>query len=112
MLGHFIGTNHPMHREVFLPLADTLARSSHGQLTLRIVPDLNDPAGQYNRALLGEVDIAFGLPGYTQDRFPRTQLIELPAIADSPQEATLSLAGISTGSCGWIFRTPKSSRSG
>ena len=92
VLGHFMGTNHPMHREVFLPLADTLARSSHGQLTLRIVPDLDNPAGQYNRALLGEVDIAFGLPGYTQDRFPRTQLIELPAIADSPQEATLSLA--------------------
>ncbi len=92
VLGHFMGTNHPMHREVFLPLADTLARSSHGQLTLRIVPDLNNPAGQYDRVLLGQVDIVFGLPGYTADRFPRTQLIELPAVADSPQEATLSLA--------------------
>ena len=92
VLGHFMGTNHPMHREVFLPLAETLARSSHGQLTLRIVPDLNHPPGQYTRALLGEVDIAFGLPGYTPDRFPRTQVIELPAVADSPQEATLFLA--------------------
>ncbi len=88
VLGHFMGTNHPMHREVFLPLAETLNRSSQGRLTLRIVPDLSNPSAQYSRAVSGEMDVVFGLPGYTPDRFPRTQLIELPALADNPQQAT------------------------
>lgn len=88
VLGHFMGTNHPMHREVFLPLADTLVRLSGGRLTLRIVPDLTNSTAQYSRAVSGEVDLAFGLPGYTAGRFPRTQLIELPGIVPDSQEAT------------------------
>lgn len=88
VLGHFAGTNHSMHREVFLPLADTLARLSGGRLTLRIIPDLTNSTAQYSRAVSGEVDLAFGLPGYTGGRFPRTQLIELPGIVPDSQEAT------------------------
>jgi TRAP-type transport system periplasmic protein len=88
VLGHFMGTNHPMHRDVFLPLADNLVRLSGGELTLRIVPDLTNSAAQYARAVSGELDLAFGLPGYTKDRFPRTQLIELPNIVEGAQEAT------------------------
>lgn len=88
VLGHFMGTNHPMHREVFLPLADDLVRLSGGELTLRIVPNLTNSPAQYSRAVSGELDLAFGLPGYTKDRFPRTQLIELPGIVADAQEAT------------------------
>ena len=90
-LGHFVGTNHPMHREVFLPLAERIALESHGALTLRIIPDLGNPPRQWDRVLAGEFDLVFGLPGYTPDRFPRTRLIELPGIAEGSAEGTRML---------------------
>ncbi|MFO1460346.1 MAG: hypothetical protein U1G08_13170 [Verrucomicrobiota bacterium] len=90
-LGHFVGTNHPMHREIFLPLAERLASESRGALTLRIVPDIGNPPRQWDRVLAGEFDLVFGLPGYTPERFPRTRLIELPSIARDSAEGTRML---------------------
>ncbi len=92
VLGHFVSTNHPMHRDVFLPLAATLSKVSGGRLTLRIEPNLKDSSAQYDRVVSGAYDLVFGLPDYTPGRFPRTMLMELPEIAGSPREGTQMLA--------------------
>ena len=91
-LAHFVTTNHPMHVDVFVPLASRLAADSGGQLTLKIVPALSDPTRMFERVTNHEADMVFGLPGYTPDQFLRTHLIELPDVAARPEQATRMLA--------------------
>ena len=91
VLAHFIATNHPMHRAVFVPLAARLQSDSGGELTLRIIPGLSDPARQFQRVTNREADLVFGLPDYTPELFPRTRLIELPELAHDPGAATRML---------------------
>jgi len=91
VLAHFVSTNHPMHRAVFVPLAARLLSDSGGELTLRINPGLSDPARQYQRVTNREADLVFGLPDYTPELFPRTRLIELPELAHDPGAATRML---------------------
>ena len=67
VLAHFVSTNHPMHRAVFVPLAARLLSGSGGELTLRINPGLSDPARQYQRVTNREADLVFGLPDYTPE---------------------------------------------
>src|ERR1044071_2755331 len=85
VLAHFVATNHPMHTEVFLPLASKVAADSGGQLTLKIVAGLSNPTAQFQRVTNHEADIVFGLPGYTPDQFLRTHLIELPDFSAPPE---------------------------
>ena len=91
VLAHFVGTNHPMHKAVFVPLAARLLSDSGGELTLRINPGLSDPARQFQRVTNREADLVFGLPDYTPELFPRTRLIELPEFAHHPEAATRML---------------------
>src|SRR5687768_17497956 len=91
VLMHFVATNHPMHTDVFVPLATKVANDSGGELNIRIVPGITDPTRQYQRVTNREADIVFGLPGYTPDLFLRPRLIELPDIAPSSQSATIML---------------------
>src|SRR5690606_19652803 len=46
------------------------------------------PAAQWRSALTGVSDIAFGLPGYTTEEFPRTMLSMSPALFDTAEEGT------------------------
>ena len=62
VLAHFVATNHPMHRAVFVPLAARLLSDSGGELTLRINPGLSDPTRQYQRVTNREADLVFGGP--------------------------------------------------
>jgi TRAP-type C4-dicarboxylate transport system substrate-binding protein len=61
---------------------------SGGALTIRTYPGGELGAGgaaQFKRAVDGIADITWGLQGYTSSVFPRTTLVEMPAIArDSP----------------------------
>src|SRR5687768_1824201 len=83
VLMHFVANNHPMHTDIFVPLATKVANDSGGALTIRIVPGVTDPTRQYQRVTNREADIVFGLPGYTPELFLRPRLIELPDIAPS-----------------------------
>lgn len=94
-LGHFLEARHPMHRELLLPWAERVTAASGGRLVISVHPagELGrDPPGQWRRVIEGALDVAFGLPGYTPERFPRTLLGALPGIADDAQRGTEALA--------------------
>lgn len=93
-LSYFMGPNHPMNAAVFTPFAEKLAEVSGGELTVTQFPGgaLNSvPPKQYSILLDGVSDIAFALPGYTQQLFPVTTAIAVPDICDSAVGCTEAL---------------------
>lgn len=90
-LAHFMSPKHPMDRFMMSPWTQQVAKFSNGSLKVRIYPggELGKgPQEQFKRAVDGIADITFGLQGYTSKLFPRTTLIELPAVAATAVEAT------------------------
>ncbi len=93
-LAHFMSPRHPMQGAVFEPLAKDVEAATGGALTIRIYPAGalgKGPKQQYKRAVDGVADITFGLHGYTSSQFPRTLLIEIPGLAETPEQATAML---------------------
>ena len=93
-IAHFMSPKHPMDRFLMRPWAKEIAKITNNDLTARIYPggELGKgPRAQFKRAVDGIADITFGLQGYTSKQFPRTTLIELPAVAPNAVEATKRL---------------------
>lgn len=70
----------------YKPFAEKVAKETDGEVTVKVYMggELGSgPAEQYNRAVDGVADIAFGLPGYTASNFPQTLLTELPGVIDA-----------------------------
>jgi TRAP-type C4-dicarboxylate transport system substrate-binding protein len=90
-IAHFMSPKHPMDRFLMRPWAKEIAKVTNNDLTARIYPggELGKgPRAQFKRAVDGVADITFGLQGYTSKQFPRTTLIELPAVAPDGIVAT------------------------
>ncbi|WP_157188091.1 TRAP transporter substrate-binding protein [Nitratireductor pacificus] len=90
-VSHFMSPMHHMQARVLEPWTKKLADEAGGELTFRIFPSgelSKSPAAQWKTALTGVTDIAFGLPGYTTENFPRTMLAVSPGIFETAAEAT------------------------
>ncbi|MDH3446016.1 MAG: TRAP transporter substrate-binding protein [Deltaproteobacteria bacterium] len=93
-IAHFMSPKHPMDVHMMRPWAAEVEKLSKGSLKVRIYPggELGKgPREQFKRAVDGIADITFGLQGYTSKLFPRTTLIELPAVAVDAIDATKKL---------------------
>jgi TRAP-type C4-dicarboxylate transport system substrate-binding protein len=93
-VAHFVEPFHPVHARVLTVWAERLERESGGRLAVAIhhSGELGrDPQGQVRRVLEGVVDIAWGLPGYTPERYPRTLVASLPGMTDGALAGTRGL---------------------
>lgn len=93
-LSYFMGPKHSMNGALFTPFAEKLAEVSGGELTVTQFPGgaLNSaPPKQYAILLDGVADIAFHLPGYTQQLFPVTTSIAVPSVCEGAVECTEAL---------------------
>lgn len=93
-LAYFMGPKHPMNKGIFTPFGEKLTEVSGGALTVKQFAGgaLNKvPPKQYSILLDGVSDIAFTLPGYTADVFPKTNVLSLPGVCDSAVACTESL---------------------
>jgi len=93
-LAYFMGPKHPMNKGVFTPFGDKLEEVSGGELTVKQFAGgaLNKvPPKQYSILIDGVSDIAFTLPGYTANVFPKTNALSLPGVCDSAVACTQSL---------------------
>ncbi|WP_113156458.1 TRAP transporter substrate-binding protein [Nitratireductor sp. OM-1] len=90
-VSHFMSPMHHMQARVLEPWTQNLASEAAGDLTFRIFPSgelSKSPVAQWKTALTGVTDIAFGLPGYTTENFPRTMLTVSPGLFETAAEAT------------------------
>lgn len=85
-LADFQPPTHFVVDSTYKPFAEAVAAGTGGAVgvTVYMGGELGPgPAEQYNRAVDGVADIAFGLPGYTASNFPVTLLTELPGVIDA-----------------------------
>ena len=90
-LAHFMPSRHPMDRGVMTPFATEISSATNGELNIVVHPAGEmgkGPVQQYKRVVSGAVDIAFGIPAYTPNQFPKTALMHLPGLFENVEMAT------------------------
>ena len=85
-ISHFMPTKHVQHK-VLADWAKEVEAATNGQLKFRIFPggQLGKPPHQYDSAVKGLTDIAFGLHSYTTGRFPLTAVMEMPFLVHNAE---------------------------
>ena len=85
-ISHFMPTKHVQHK-VMADWAKTVEAATNGQLKFRIFPggQLGKPPHQYDSAVKGLTDVAFGLHSYTAGRFPLTAVMRLPFLVKNAE---------------------------
>jgi TRAP-type C4-dicarboxylate transport system substrate-binding protein len=79
-LSHFTPPAHNHHVNVLVPWTDEVKKRTGGKVQIAIFPaaQLCKPTQQYECARDGIADIAWGVTGWTPNRFPLSSVIELP----------------------------------
>lgn len=82
---HFWPATSSINLEVFEPWAKQLESESDGRLKVELYPSatLSKPDVTYESAVKGTIDIGSQAHGYTNGRFPLTQIAELPGLSSS-----------------------------
>lgn len=82
------------HNQVLVPWAQMLEEKSGGRLKISLFPgsSLCKATEQYGCVEAGLADIAYGVPGWTPNRFPRTSIGELPFLFKSAETGSHMLA--------------------
>jgi TRAP-type C4-dicarboxylate transport system substrate-binding protein len=88
-MSHFMPTKHTQHK-VMAKWAKKIEAQSNGALKVTIFPGgaLGKPPHQYDNAVKGITDIAFGLQSYTAGRFPLTSSLRLPFLVKSGEQGS------------------------
>ena len=84
---HFMPASSWQNQALFKNWAGAVAKDSNGALGVTVYPAQTlgkAPAG-YDNAKNGITDIAWTVQGYTANRFPLSQIIELPGLFDSAE---------------------------
>lgn len=84
-LSHFWPATSSFSKEVLEPWAKKIEAESDGRLKVELYPSatLSKPQVTYEAAVKGTVDIGSQAHGYTNGRFPLTQIAELPGLSSS-----------------------------
>lgn len=90
---HFWPATSATHMKVFAPWAKKIEEESGGRLKVEIFPSatLSKADAAYEATAKGTVDIGSQLQGYTNGRFPLTQITELPGLSNSATQMNCML---------------------
>lgn len=92
-LAHPFPGQHLIQVNMIEPWVEQVAEATNGTVTIEIHPGgaLTAATDAYDNAASGAIDMGWALHGYTPGRFPLTDVIELPFMFDSAEEATNAL---------------------
>ncbi|WP_027854150.1 TRAP transporter substrate-binding protein [Marinobacterium litorale] len=78
------------HKEVFIAWAEKVKADSNGRIEVEMYPSstLAKPPALYDAAANGIADVVATVQGYTANRFPLTQIVELPGIVTDAQQGS------------------------
>lgn len=90
---HFWPATSATHMKVFAPWAKKIEEESGGRLKVELFPSatLSKADAAYEATAKGTVDIGSQLQGYTNGRFPLTQITELPGLSNSATQMNCML---------------------
>jgi len=92
-LSHLWPTTAATHKDIFVPWAKKVEEESGGRIKVEIYPSatLSKPDSTYDSVAKGTVDVGSQLQGYTNGRFPLTQVAELPGLSNSATQMNCML---------------------
>jgi len=79
----FMGPKHHLNAKVFPEYAETVAKATNGEVTLKLYSGGQlgkGPVQQFKRVVDNVAEISFGIQGYTSSIFPRTMVAAQPGI--------------------------------
>ncbi|MCA0936924.1 TRAP transporter substrate-binding protein [Vibrio alginolyticus] len=88
--GHFWPSMSDVHKEIFKKWADTVETDSNGRINVELYPSstLAKPPAQYDAVKHRILDITATVQGYTANRFPLTQIVELPGVVQNANQGS------------------------
>ncbi|MEC5211240.1 TRAP-type C4-dicarboxylate transport system substrate-binding protein [Psychrobacter sp. PL15] len=90
---HFWPATSATHKDIFEPWARKVEEESDGRLKVEIYPSatLSSADSTYESAANGTIDIGSQVQGYSNGRFPLTQIAELPGLSNSATQMNCML---------------------
>ncbi len=87
---HFWPAVSPIHKEVFQSWADKVEADSNGRIEVQLYPGatLSKPPAQYDAVINRIADMTATVQGYTANRFPLTQVVELPGVVKTAEQGS------------------------
>lgn len=90
---HFMPANSPQDSDIFQAWAQAVATASNGRIDVRVYPaqTLGKAASGYDNARSGIADVVWTVQGYTANRFPLSQIAELPGLFERAEVGSCAL---------------------
>jgi TRAP-type transport system periplasmic protein len=85
-LHHMLSAMAPGHRAFLAPWADKVMKASEGRIKIDLFPSMQlggTPPQLYDQVRDGVADFIWTVQGYTANRFPKTEVFELPFVASN-----------------------------
>lgn len=79
----------PVPKNFLAPWAQKVEKESGGRIKIELYPSMQlggTPPQVYDQVKDGVIDITWTLPGYTPNRFPKSEVFELPFIAGNGEQ--------------------------
>lgn len=75
------------------PWVEEIKKDSNGKLDIKVIPGptLGTFGNIYDRTANGVADVSFGIFSAISTRFPKTEVANIPFVAETPKEAALGL---------------------
>lgn len=88
--GHFFPAVSGPHKQVFKAWAEKVEQESKGRIKVELYPSstLAKPPAQYESVKKRIMDVTATVLGYTANRFPLSQVVELPGIVSSARQGS------------------------
>jgi TRAP-type C4-dicarboxylate transport system substrate-binding protein len=96
---HFLGPKSPAHVNLIGAWCADIAKASKDEMKCNIFPAMQlggTPAQLFDQAKDGTADIVWTLPGYTANRFTKTEVFELPFMMRSAEATSGALYEFAT----------------
>lgn len=87
---HFFPAVADVSKDVFQEWAKAVEEESDGRIAVQMYPSstLAKPPALYDSAVNGIADMVATVQGYTANRFPLTQIVELPGVVQSAEQGS------------------------
>lgn len=93
---HFFPAVSSQHKEIFQVWADQVEKDSKGRIAVDMYPSstLSKPPAQYDAVINRIADITATIQGYTANRFPLTQIVELSGLSSNALHGSCIVQGL------------------
>lgn len=90
---HFFPAAAPFHKELYVPWAESIEKASNGRIKVEIYPSqtLAKVQASYEAVRNQVADVTGTIQAYSPNRFPLTQIVELPGVTNTAVNAACTV---------------------